>query len=53
MVAPGKDGKEQAKRQQALDFALGQIEKQYGKGSIMRLGEQKVLDGWRASPRAR
>jgi recombination protein RecA len=44
MVAPGKDGKEQAKRQQALDFALGQIEKQYGKGSIMRLGEQKVLD---------
>jgi recombination protein RecA len=27
-------------RQQALDMALGQIEKQYGKGSIMKLGEQ-------------
>jgi recombination protein RecA len=27
-------------RQEALDMALGQIEKQYGKGSIMKLGEQ-------------
>jgi len=27
-------------RQQALDMALGQIEKQYGKGAIMKLGEQ-------------
>ena len=27
-------------REQALDMALGQIEKQYGKGAIMRLGEQ-------------
>jgi recombination protein RecA len=27
-------------RQQALDMALGQIEKQFGKGAIMRLGEQ-------------
>lgn len=27
-------------RQQALDQALKQIEKQFGKGSIMRLGEQ-------------
>ncbi len=26
--------------QQALEMALGQIEKQYGKGSIMKLGEQ-------------
>jgi len=26
--------------QQALDMALGQIEKQYGKGAIMKLGEQ-------------
>src|SRR3990172_1109731 len=29
---------ESARRTQALDFALGQIEKQYGKGAIMRLG---------------
>jgi len=27
-------------REQALEMALGQIEKQYGKGAIMRLGEQ-------------
>jgi len=27
-------------RQKALEMALGQIEKQHGKGSIMRLGEQ-------------
>ena len=26
-------------RDQALEMALGQIEKQYGKGAIMRLGE--------------
>jgi recombination protein RecA len=30
----------QVERQQALDMALGQIEKQYGKGAIMKLGEQ-------------
>ena len=27
-------------RDQALEMALGQIEKQFGKGAIMRLGEQ-------------
>ena len=27
-------------RDKALEMALGQIEKQFGKGSIMRLGEQ-------------
>jgi len=26
-------------REKALDAALGQIEKQFGKGSIMRMGE--------------
>ena len=29
-------------RQKALEAALSQIEKQFGKGSIMRLGEQEV-----------
>ena len=29
-------------RKQALDMALRQIEKQFGKGSIMKLGEQEV-----------
>ena len=28
----------------ALDMALGQIEKQYGKGSIMRMGEKSSMD---------
>lgn len=28
----------------AIEVAMGQIEKQFGKGSIMKLGEKKVLD---------
>lgn len=31
-------------KQRALGLALAQIEKQYGKGSIMRLGETQTLD---------
>ncbi|MGJ8668191.1 MAG: recombinase RecA [Oceanococcus sp.] len=31
-------------RKKALAAALGQIEKQFGKGSVMRLGENAVLD---------
>ena len=31
-------------RDKALDMALGQIEKQFGKGSIMRLGEGEVAE---------
>jgi recombination protein RecA len=31
------------KRKQALQIALGQIEKQYGKGSIMRMGDDSVV----------
>lgn len=30
------------KKRQALDIALGQIEKQFGKGSIMRMGDETV-----------
>jgi recombination protein RecA len=33
---------ESKRRSEALDFALNQIEKQYGKGAIMRLGEDRV-----------
>ncbi|MBT8436438.1 MAG: DNA recombination/repair protein RecA, partial [Gammaproteobacteria bacterium] len=29
-------------KQKALDAALGQIEKQFGKGSVMRLGDSGV-----------
>jgi len=31
-------------RQQALDVALGQIEKQFGKGSIMRMGDRPDME---------
>lgn len=31
-------------KQKALDAALGQIERQFGKGSIMRLGDSNVMD---------
>ena len=31
-------------KQRALSLALGQIEKQYGKGAIMRLGESQIAD---------
>ena len=27
-------------RQKAIDIAIGQIEKQHGKGTVMRLGDQ-------------
>ena len=32
-------------RERAIDLALGQIEKQFGKGSIMRLGEDMIIPG--------
>ncbi|MBN1114639.1 MAG: DNA recombination/repair protein RecA, partial [Oligoflexia bacterium] len=31
-------------KKKALDLALSSIEKQYGKGSIMRLGDEKNID---------
>lgn len=33
-----------AERNRAIDLALAQIEKQFGKGAIMRLGDKKVAD---------
>ncbi len=38
MTTPSREG-----REKALDLALGQIEKQFGKGAIMRLGADEVL----------
>jgi recombination protein RecA len=38
-MAEEKDG-----RAKAIDIALGQIEKQFGKGSIMRLGSQDTVE---------
>lgn len=42
-MAEVKD-KEAAKKQQALDDAIKQIEKQFGKGSVMKLGERAAVD---------
>ena len=39
--APAGDGVD---RQKAMDQAMAQVEKQFGKGAIMRLGESKVHD---------
>src|SRR5436309_2577302 len=35
---------ERNERNRAIDLAIASIEKQFGKGSIMRLGERKVVD---------
>lgn len=40
-------------KQKALAAALGQIEKQFGKGSIMRTGEDAVPWMWKLSPLVR
>ena len=34
------------KKQQAVELAISQIEKQFGKGSIMRLGEEGDSEGY-------
>ena len=39
-----KDGGNGKEKQQALELALGRIEKQFGKGSVMRLGEATKLN---------
>jgi recombination protein RecA len=43
--ARGSAGDPQSNRAKALDLALASIEKQYGKGAIMRLGEKSDLQG--------
>jgi recombination protein RecA len=44
MAAKEQQDKERAERLKALDVTLSQIEKQFGKGSIMRLGQDTKLD---------
>src|SRR5512147_2201946 len=44
-------GKEMNKdKLKALDMAISQIEKNFGKGSIMRLGEDGIVEGVQAIP---
>jgi len=38
-------GNKENNRDKAIELAIGQIEKQFGRGSIMRLGENDVIDG--------
>ena len=43
-MGAGEQDKERSERQKALELTLSQIEKQFGKGSIMRLGQDTKLD---------
>ncbi len=43
-VTDEMSAKELGEKQKALELALQQIEKQFGKGSIMRMGEEKHDD---------
>ena len=43
-MAAREQEKERSEKQKALELTLSQIEKQFGKGSIMRLGQDTKLD---------
>jgi recombination protein RecA len=43
MAASANDDRNDRERAKAIDLAVGQIEKQFGKGSIMRLGQKDVI----------
>src|SRR6186997_678741 len=43
MAAPVNEDRNDRERAKAIDLAVGQIEKQFGKGSIMRLGQKDVI----------
>ena len=40
---PSVERDERTERSKALDVAVGQIEKQFGKGSIMRMGQKGAV----------
>src|SRR6187399_701238 len=42
-MPPIEDARERQEKLKALDAAVGQIEKQFGKGSIMRLGQNNII----------
>src|SRR6187399_593277 len=42
-MPPIEDARERQEKLKALDAAVGQIEKQFGKGSIMRLGQNNIV----------
>ena len=42
-MPPERDERQEKERAKAVDLAVGQIEKQFGKGSIMRLGQKGAI----------
>jgi len=42
--APNEDGNDKEKRGEALDRAIQYIDRQYGQGTVMKLGERTVID---------
>ena len=49
-VEKERDDRQDRERQKAVELAVGQIEKQFGKGSIMRLGEKGAIQPIDAIP---
>ena len=47
---PERDDRQDRERQKAVELAVGQIEKQFGKGSIMRLGQKGAIQPIEAIP---
>jgi len=45
-----RDERQERERIKAVDLAVGQIEKQFGKGSIMRLGQKGAIQPIDAIP---
>src|SRR3954470_8618288 len=43
MASPANEDRNDRERAKAIEMAVGQIEKQFGKGSIMRLGGNDVI----------
>src|SRR5262245_24651927 len=43
MAGVERDERQDRERAKAVDLAVGQIEKQFGKGSIMRLGQKGAI----------
>jgi len=49
-ASPGNDDRQDREKMKAVDLAVGQIEKQFGKGSIMRLGQKGAIQPIDAIP---
>lgn len=50
-MAKTEENNNNSERLKALQAAMAKIEKDFGKGSIMKLGDEKI-ETWRSSPPA-